>query len=527
RALAASLPEGGTMMLVAAGAEPSVRAPLTDQRAPLEAAIAALRVQGVPRGVPSVRGLEESVALAAERLEGSPAPRIVLLTDAAADGEARLAAGDVALDVRRLGSARAENAAILDAAARPARPAPGEPRDRDLAELFARVRWIGSAPRDVFLEARLVGGDAPFASRRLTLHPDEDQRVVLRARLPPDARGRAAVVELALRTPEGADLGDALDLDDRAVVPSPGVRRLPVFLVGPVAPAFARAFAADPDVELFRTDLERLAALDADERPVLEGLVVFAGALPAVPPAGLSIVVAPEGNRAFEVSLGETREAPAILTWAEDAEALRFTSFEDVHLAAVRPLGGAGRTLLETSAGAAMREVTRPDGVTLVLGFDPAASDWTRDPSFVIFARNALERARRSRAAGGIAAGPLGAPLRVPAPDGSRVLVESPGGERADAVARAGVALVAVPALSGVHRATLDDGRERFALRALFDAGESDPRPRLTFAQADTAPAEEARAAPRVSEAWPWLAAVSLVLLVLEALWATRREARA
>ncbi|MEO0326699.1 MAG: hypothetical protein AAF447_27395, partial [Myxococcota bacterium] len=261
-----------------------------------------------------------------------------------------------------------------------------------------------------------------------------------------------------------------------------------------------------------------------------EGFVVYAGAVPDEPPPGLSLVLAPDPPMAFELRVGARAEAPAILTWAEDAEALRFVSFEDVHLAAVTPLAGAGRPLLETRAGPALTFVERGGGASLVLGFDLERSDWPRQPSFVIFVRNLLERARRLEAAGGIPPGPLGAPLRVPAPDGSTVRVTSPSGRTATAVARSGVALVPVPPEPGVFRVRLEDERERFALRALRDPAESDPRPRLRLVQVSGAPAEagEAAAGSPGQGDGPWLAlaAFGLLALALEAAWATRGRRR-
>ncbi|MEO0326769.1 MAG: hypothetical protein AAF447_27750, partial [Myxococcota bacterium] len=240
--------------------------------------------RGCRGGSPGGRGLEAATALAAERLAGRAGGRIVVLTDAAADGEVALAAADVPLTIERLASAEVENAALVDAAAHPAPAEPGRPGDPDATELFARVRYVGAAPRDVFLEARALGQDRPLASRRLTLQPGEATRVVLRASLAPDDQGRAPLVELALRDAQGAPLRDALDLDDRLVIPSPAARRLSVFLVGPVPTSLERAILADGHVEVFRTDLARLAELPEEARPTLEGFVVYAGAVPDEPP---------------------------------------------------------------------------------------------------------------------------------------------------------------------------------------------------------------------------------------------------
>jgi hypothetical protein len=167
-------------------------------------------------------------------------------------------------------------------------------------------------------------------------------------------------------------------------------------------------------------------------------------------------------------------------------------------------------------------ELTRPDGETTILSFDPAQSDWPSQPGFVVFFRNLLERARDRRAAGGIAPGSLGEPLRVPAPDGTDVRATSPSGQAVSARARGGIAVVPVAAEPGVHLVRAGS-RELFALRNLLDPAESDVRPRARFTEAGRGVDATAAEAHEHAESWPWVVAALLVLLVLEAWWATRR----
>jgi len=238
------------------------------------------------------------------------------------------------------------------------------------------------------------------------------------------------------------------------------------------------------------------------------------------------VVIAPVADEVFELTIGEEVRAPAILTWDEADPRLRFTSFRDVHLARLRPLAGAAaRSLVTTSAGTAIATVQRSNGESTILGFDPRRSDWPAQPSFVVFFRNLLERARERRAAGGIATGTLGEPLRIPAPDGAEVQVETPRGETLEAVGRGGLAVVPVPAEPGVFSVTVD-GVPRFALRSLLDAAESDLTPRLEVTEGGERAEGAVNEAEERAESWPWVAGVLLLLLLFEVLWASRPSER-
>jgi hypothetical protein len=517
RDLARSLPPGGEMMLVEAAGAASVIAPPTRDASALERALSTLRVRG------GGADLEAAVAVAAERMRGAPVgSRIVLLTDAATSGELALDGRSVPVDVRKVGEAGAssDNTGIVAVDVRPR----AEANAPDRADVFVRIARFARTPVELYVTAT-VEGRGVVASRRVTVRPGTQESVVVPADLPPDATGRAPIVrvELSRVSGEAADgTGDALPLDDVAVAPSPGARRLPVFLVGDASAPVMRALRADRDVELFATALAALAARESDEP--LDGLVVYAGATPAAAPPGDSLVLAPTGDSVFGTPLGPEVRRPQLVTWEESDPRLRFVSFSDVHLEASRTVRGGLRPLISSDAGAVAAVLLRPSGETTLLAFDPARSDWPTRPSFVVFFRNLVERARAHRAAGGVPSGRTGEPLRVPAPDGTDVEVKTPGGETLHALSRGGVALVPTSAEPGVFEVRAG-ARRMFALRNLLDEGESDVRPRARFTVAGAA--ASVRAADRVEtqESWPFVAAALLVLLALEALWATRKGA--
>lgn len=518
RGLAASLPPGGTLAIVEAASEPAVLLAATDDSVAIARAASQLRVRGADAS------LERAVAVAAERLRGAPpGSRIVVLTDASSDDETVLAAS-VPVEVQRIGTA-GDNDGIVAVDVR-AQPTPEAP---DHAVIFARVvRHAGNAGHAWLLAS--IEGRGLVGSRELELDAEGSANVTLSVDLPPDASGQAAVVrlELSASAPDGAqaEAHDALALDDVVVAPSPGARRLPVFLVGHAPASVRRVLLADRDVELFQTTLaaltERAANPDAAD---LDGLFVFAGEAPPSPPDGAdAVVVAPTGDSIFGIELGPAVASPEIASWDEDDARLRFVSFGDVRVGSMRPVrGSAARALVETPSGALIASLTHPGGEVTLLGFDPDASTFPDQPGFVVFFRNLLERARARRAEGGIRAGRIGEPLRVPAPDGTWVDVHCPDGSTARGLSHGGVAIVDVPAMPGVFEATIGR-RHLFALRNLLDAAESNlaPRARFVTRDGDEVGAVEA-VVPR--ELWAWLAIALLVVLVSEGLWATRKGA--
>jgi Ca-activated chloride channel family protein len=546
-AIARTLPPGSEMMLIEAAREPAVLVPSTTDTAALERAIERLRTRG------SGSALEGAIAIAAERMQGAPpGSRIVVLTDGAQDGEVVLPTG-VEIDVQRIGSApdasadeRGNHAIVaVDVAPRPTDDAP------DRAEIFVRVARFGGGRADsaIWVTAS-IDGRGVVASRRARLGPDRSESVVMSADLPPDADGRAPIVSIELSSGDDAagpaarrDVGsldalaldalsldavslDALALDDRAVAASPGARRLPVFLIGAPPAALRRALLADRDVELFATTLDALAARRQSDpaAPDLDGLLVHSGATPESAPAGDVLAVAPTGAQVLGLPLDAEVARPSIVTWDEGDPRLRFVPLRDLHVAAARPItGSAARPLITSSAGTIAAVLERPDGEATILAFDPDRSDWPRRPGFVVFVRNLLERVRARRAAGGIAPGALGDPLRIPAVDGEVVTVRAPDGTSTTATARGGVAIVPTAALPGVYVAEI--GRRRaHALRNLLSPEESDLRARVRFVAGDGA-AVRTRERREPAEAWPWLAAAVALLLALEVAWATRRRA--
>jgi len=515
RSLLGGLPPGGRGMLVGAGRNALVLGALSSDQVALVRGVDVLDVEG------GAADLNAAVALAAERLAGAPrGSRVLLLTDGAESAPVTVEGLTVPVEVRRVG-APADNTGLLALDVR-ADPSPGHP---DRASLFVRLGRTAETPRQVYVLASV--GDALVASRRVDMPARGETSLMLAADLPPDADGRAPFVSVRLADAHGASGAEPFDaqpLDDLRVAPSPGLRRLPVFLVGPRIASIERVLRSDPDVELFETTLARLAERD-DDAPVLDGLVIYSGEVPDAPPPGDSIVVAPSGPTAFELAVGSPTEAPRVVSWAEDDPRMRFVSMADVHIVSARPLRAPGaHSLVETNAGPVVAAYERAAGETTVVGFDPGDSDWPTQPSFVVFFRDLLERARTHRARGGVPAAGLGEALSVPAPDGEQVRVTTPAGAELHARSRGGLALVPIGAEPGVYRVDAS-GRQLAALRNLDAPEEVDLGNRITLVGGGTASTQRIAQAEDHRESWPWLALLGLVFVLLEAGWATRRGA--
>jgi hypothetical protein len=79
-------------------------------------------------------------------------------------------------------------------------------------------------------------------------------------------------------------------------------------------------------------------------------------------------------------------------------------------------------------------------------------------------------------------------------------------------------------AIPGVY--TAEVGRRRLhALRNLFDPAESDIRPRARFETTEGGAEVTTDEAREPREAWPYLGGALLLILAIETLWATRKNA--
>lgn len=430
-----SLPASAEVMLVSADRSPTVRSPLTRDRAALDRAIAALEPTECEGD------LAAAVRFAADRLRPLPGRRrLLVVTDgslarggAPADDSLRIEVSRVGGAVDNLALARLDVRAVHDAARRP------------VAQVHCLVASFASRPVDATLTVRDAATGAVLAEARAVVAPNA--RVPVAATLPIASGDAGRAIRVTL-SPD-----DALAADNVAFARIPPPPSIPVVLVASEPdPWVTRALGADPAAQLTVAGRTLPAALPDD------ALLVLEGTCPADLPLRETLVLAPPVGPCAGLTVRPDVDDPGITSFANTDPRWRFLTMDGVHLATARPLTlnarasalvRAGSLVLAADAGLADRTVT-------VVGIDPARSDWPLRASFVVFLRNVVELARAHRAAAfaprfrtGDAARvelPAGAtPTAVVGPDGPAAFSALPGAAILGDTTRAGFYRVRSP----------------------------------------------------------------------------------
>jgi Aerotolerance regulator N-terminal/von Willebrand factor type A domain len=506
-----ALAPGADAMVLAAGREARVAAPLDRDVRRLQDAVEGLEADDVEGD------LGAALALAVDRLRALGGEgRVVVFTDGNLARPESLQGAALPTEVVLVGGA-AENTAVVRVDVR----AGADPvTRRDEVQAFALLGHYGARPRDVFVTLRLDGTDAPLASRRLLLQPGERAPVVLTFEPSPGDRGKGLLLEISPP--------DALPTDDVAYARVPEGQRQPALLVSrKPSPWLERALASDPLVELWKGSPDEAAKARLGEG----ALYVYDGLCPEAPPAGDFVIVAPPPGTCLGVGVGTPRDAPALTSWAEGDARFRFLTLDGVGVAHATPLAAEGSAaLVRSSEGALVADASPPGRSGTLIGFDVGDSNWPLRASFVLFVRNVVELARTHRDHGA-GSGRAGEALRIAVPPGvERVKVDGPpAGARPtsrEAAARAGLAVVSDVRRAGLYHVSWQGTTPGSTLVAvnLTSERESDLRARL-----DPSTVVGARVAltPVVADAhadWSYLAAaLALGLVALDAYWLTRR----
>jgi von Willebrand factor type A domain/Aerotolerance regulator N-terminal len=502
-----SLGPDADALLVDAGHDALVAAPLDRDRRRLDAAIDRLRARDVEGR------LGRAVALAADRLRAlAGTKRLVVITDGDLAQPGSLANVSLPLDVIRVGSP-VDNAAIVRVDVRDG----VDPTSRhDEVQAFALVANYGKKRRDLFVTLHQKNVVEPLASRRIQLQPGESTPVVLTFEPAKSDVGTGLIVEL--------EPGDAMPVDDRAYARVPLGRELPVVMAPKDAsPWFQRALLADPDVDLMGTSLAALGTADVPDG----ALVVVTGACPPVTPGGDLLVLDPPPGRCRSSVVGDKIDHPAITSWAESDARMRFLTLDGVVLSSAREIetDGPEQSLVRTRQGTVVSDISEPGRSGTLISFAAGDSNWPLKASFVLFVRNVLELARAHRARGVTGPAETGEPLtvRVP-PDVSDVKLVDPTGAKQQLSAHAGLVIVPEVARAGFYFLSWQGRHPGSVLVAanLTNAAES----RLGGASVASHAARAAARAQVVAghTEWRWLMAlVALLLIVLDAWWLTRR----
>jgi Ca-activated chloride channel homolog len=397
--------------------------------------------------------------------------------------------------------ASADNLAVTALALRPAAGGP---------ELFAQVSNYGPAARDVLLSVYF--GEELVSARQFSLQAAASRSLTL-ADLPVTAGVyRAHISSLQ----EGA-APDAFALDDTAyaVYQASSARR--VLLISQGNLFLEQLLASLPGIQPFRALPGEDGALQIPNE--IFDLYVLDGLAPAELPPGNLLFVNPPSNALFqagapfkEMENVQVREDP--LT--------RFVDWSNVHVLQAKSvqLPEWARALIAVDAGPLVFAGETGARRVAALTFDLRESDLPLQVAFPILFSNLINDLVPP------AAFDAARPLR---PGESLSITPPPGVEQVVVASPSGRAIPVPPGPDGfifsetgelgyyaVNFVSGDASTAAYFAVNLFDPSESDIRPRETVqvGRAVVAPAASENIGQR--ELWPWLAALALLVLVIE-----------
>lgn len=381
-------------------------------------------------------------------------------------------------------------------------------------------------------------------------------------------RGSGATVRVRLRSPASGEAleGDVLALDDSAWLVVPPARRLAVAVVSPQGNLFLSSV-------LSGLPLSRLVELTPDqfEERATEGklsefdVVILDGWLPTSEVAAAP-GTAPTGDApGADAPAGRVTDLPAgrflvlggvparlagrpsgmidegkgnqggIVDWRRDHPTLRGAALDNLIIADMRKVrleqGGGSVAIATSDQGPAIIEATSAEVKAIVVPFDPAASTWPFDVSFVIFTASAVNYLGDDGASGTGRMVQPGQVLadRVPA-GATDIKMRTPDGlEQAVASSTDGSIAFGPLARAGVYELTwngpggpTDEPGEGGRMRRVFAANLADPEESDVAAVDTIELANQPVAASGDGSAvadmklWPWLILFALAFVMFE-----------
>lgn len=474
------------MTLILVTHTPTVLAAATTDRTALQAALAAAQPGSGPANWPA------ALALAAGAAQGFADAQVVLVSD-----------GGLPPDVPPLPvevvyvpvGERDENLGLAALATR---------ADADGVQLLAAVDNYGSAEQSALLNLDVDG--TLFDARRVTVPPGATRHVTWQ--LPADL----SVVSAYLTDQDN----DFLALDDRAWAVHQGGARSRVQVITDGNLFLEQVYALLPGVDAFVTrPSEDAAAADFD-------LLVYDGVpLPDPrPDADLLIINPPVSNALFEVT-GVFSDTVA--TRLADDPLLRFVDWSDVNVRRAQAIrAGWGQALVSAESGFPLLHVGQRDGRRIaILTFDLRDSDLPLQIAFPILMANLTDWLNPGRVVTGATGARPGEPVAIaPGAGTTELTVERPDGSRWTVDTSGDGVTYADTGQLGLYRVTLRDATGprpagQFAVN-LFAAAESAvaPRPSVQIGITTVTAAGEENVGQY--ELWPWLAALALLVLVVE-----------
>lgn len=397
-------------LIIAAGSEVSVPAPITGEAGTLLRALD----EGVEVG-PGEADLSRALLLARNALSGRSTPRILILTDGALDvagidairrcTDLSQREGEAACEVLTLGlEHEVGNVAITAFAAR------RYPSNRDKVEVLVEVQNLGE--QSARFELRVTADGLPVGGKPLELAAGQRLREVL----PKLEAARERLVAELVPLPDDPDSAKSLGpaIDDRAYAVIPPLDPMEVVLVTDGTNLFLEAALLTLD------DYVRLTTLTAEQgsaaAPAIETAdVVFydvaEAPLPDPLPTTNLVIFDPHRNEGSPVPMAKLRElrSPRLSEQKKDHVLLDGVVFKDVNMHRGTSFDTVpGDVTLVSHLGEPIVVLREGDHGMLLIGFDPRQSDLALRTAFPLLVANAVDYFGM-REAGFVAAVPIGA----------------------------------------------------------------------------------------------------------------------
>jgi len=427
-------------LIIAAGSEVSVPAPITDDAGTLLRAI-----DETVRVGPGEADLNRALLLARNALAGRSTPRILVLTDGALDAGALTAVtrcaersaveGEPRCEVLELGrDHEVGNVAITAFAAR------RYPSNHEQVEVLVEVQNLGQDPAR--FELRVTADGIPVGGKTLELGPGARLREVLPKLEAARERLIAELVPLPGDPASAEALGPAID--DRAYAVIPPLDPMEVVLVTDGGNLFTEAALLTLD------DYVRLTTVpagegDASHEAIETANVVFYDIgefpLPDPLPDTNLVIFDPYALDKSPVPIAKAKDlrAPRLSEQRKDHPLLEGVVFKDVNMFAGTSFDlDPGDLGLVSHLGDPMVVLREAEHGLLLIGFDPRGSDLPLRTAYPLLIANAVDYFGM-REAGFVAALPIGASrelaladLGIPGKDVSLLEVTPPDPDPSD-----------------------------------------------------------------------------------------------
>ncbi len=417
----------------------------------------------------------------------------------------------------------ADNLAVAALAVRPAAAGP---------QLFVSVHNYAGEPRQVVLS--FYAGEQLFAARQLTVPAQQNQDVLL-DNLPQTANAQDVQRYTARLSRPAGESGplDFLPLDDQAEALYRPAATGRVLLLSKGNLFLRQLLGSLPGIQPFLLvpgeDLQTRLTQERYDVYILDGIV------PADLPPGNLLILNPPENSFFQVS-GSFSDMRQIQT--ADHTLTRFVDWKNVHVRSARQvvLPAWAQWLVRSQAGPLVFAGETAGRRLAVVTFDLHDSDLPLQITYPILFANLIQylAPAQNLSAAGDEAQPAafalgaGGSLQIrpgagilvhPAGEAGSARVTLPDGSRQSLTLEQGKVLFQDTQQTGVY--TLDYpghpelGRDAFAVN-LFDPGESAiaPQSEIHLGQTQLRAGDGKDAGQH--ELWPWLAALALVVLLLE-----------